>query len=161
LRGAVPYWIFSGVLPEVTLELRHGREAGVGSPADRAWLVTLLAKAEQMMGGHHRARQLMAVATTEWGEVDDEHERALGLGRYDEALEVHELIQLEERRTGRVGTMPTALQWLADAIDAARDAVSPEVVSRAAARAADVPVAQRASRVIELARQAGGAAAGR
>ena len=65
------------------------------------------------------------------------------------------------RRTGRVATMPTAVRWLADTIHAARDAVSPEAVCRAAARARDVPVAQRASRVIELARQADGTAAGR
>ena len=272
------YWIFAGVLPEVAEELRQGRNARVGSAADRAWLVTLLAKAEQMMGDHTRAQELMAVATAEWSQVDDEHERALGLGplswvlrwegqhedaialaresleilrrsgdwrlelrglvflahalansgdadateevlreatrlargdplweltpiyadcaqlrgdhfaalslyaeslawaisageshqimmdmrdvatslagigEYDQALEVHELIILEERRTGRVGTMPNAFQWLADAIGTARHAVTAEVASRATARAADVAVAHRASRVLELAR---------
>jgi hypothetical protein len=125
----------------------------------------------QLRGDHLAALSLYAESLTwasstgEWHQImmdmRDVATSMARIGRYDEALEVHELIQLEERRTGRVGTMPTALQWLADAIDAARDAVSPEVVSRAAARAADVPVAQRASRVIELARQAGGAAPGR
>jgi hypothetical protein len=75
-----------------------------------------------------------------------------GIGEYDQALEVHELIILEERRTGRVGTMPNAFQWLADAIGTARDAVTAEVASRATARAAEVPAAQRAGRVLELAR---------
>jgi hypothetical protein len=78
-----------------------------------------------------------------------------GIGKYDEALEAHELIRLEERRTGRVGTTPNTFQWLADAIGTARDAVTVEVALRAATRAADVPVPERANRVLELARRAG------
>jgi predicted ATPase len=240
------YWTFAGVLSEVAQELQASRESGVGSAADRAWIVTLLAKTEQMAGAHERAHELSAAATAAWDELEDRHERALGLGplswvlrwdgrheeaidlaresletlrcsgdwrlelrglvflahalanggdaeateavlgqaiplargdpqwelaaiqgdcaqlrgdhlaalalyaenlswssttreshqmlmdmrdiatelarlnRCEEAVEVHELVRLEEHRTGRVGTMPIALQWLADAITGAK-----------------------------------------
>jgi hypothetical protein len=75
------------------------------------------------------------------------------LGHSQTALEVFELLRLEERRTGRLGDMPTSIQWLGDAVATATQQVDPERAQRAAERARQVPEPERAARAIELAGQ--------
>lgn len=270
------YWVYVGVLSEVIAEFQHARDAGAGSAADRAWILTSLAKCVQLQGGAN-AVQLVYDALAEWQAVDDELERALAMGhvgwvlvwagRYDEtielqqaalevlrrsgdralilrglvflahafadqedvdatetvlqeadalaggdptweltavhadcahargdkitalnlyaeslawstttgeahqmlmdmrcvatelsglgagekALEVFELVRLEEERTGRTGNNSTLLRWFGDAQLAARKAVNSELAERAVARARGVPIAERAAYIIELA----------
>jgi hypothetical protein len=73
---------------------------------------------------------------------------------HESALEAYELTQLEERRTGRSSTAAVWVGWLAEATAAARTNLSAETVAAACARAANLDVAQRARRVIELAEAA-------
>ena len=74
-----------------------------------------------------------------------------GLGAGEKALEVFELVRLEEERTGRTGNNSTLLRWFGDAQLAARKAVNSELAERAVARARGVPIAERAAYIIELA----------
>jgi tetratricopeptide (TPR) repeat protein len=274
------YWVYGGVLSEVTEELDRARESAAGSAADRAWILTALAKCAQLQSVDVDAGELADQALVEWRAVDDELERALGLGhlswvvrweaRYDDAiaiadealtvlrrtgdrrltlrglvflahaysdsqdvqhteavlreadeladgdpvweltaihgdcewikgddlaalsqyaeslawtsttgeshqmlmdmscivpalarlghgepaLEVFELLRLERQRTGRPGDLPTAMVWLLEAVTAAHDQVSPATAERAAARARDVHVTNRAAHTIEVANRA-------
>jgi hypothetical protein len=269
--------VYGGVLSEVTEELDRARGCGAGSAAERAWLLTALAKCAQLQSVQLDAGGLADQALAEWRAVDDEVERALGLGwlswvvrweaRYEEAitmadesltvlrrtgdrrlilrglvflahayadsqdvehteavlreadeladgdpvwelaaihgdcewikgndhaalarygeslawtsttgeshqmlmdmgcivpslarlgygeaaLEVFELLRLERQRTGRPGDLPMAMVWLLDAGTAAHDQVGPEAAQRAAARAHEVPVTNRAAHTIEVA----------
>lgn len=271
------YWSYAGVLSEVREELTRARATSAGSPADRAWVTTLLAKAWQLAADFSSAAGLTAEAGLAWDEVSDQVERALGrnalswvvrwdarhddaiamaeeslqvlrgtgsdryalrgliflahaladsgdwrrtedvlreasvlsdgdpswelaaiygdcaewrgdpdgalalfaeslswtsttgeshqmlmdmsaiganlarVGRYEDALEVYELLRLEQRRTGRVGVVQAWSQSLEEAIGLARAAVPDDVARRATVRAAELPVASRAARVIALA----------
>ncbi len=73
------------------------------------------------------------------------------LGDGEAALEVFELVRLEEERTGRVGDLPTSVVWVVDARAAAEELVSPEAAQRARALAREVPADRRAEYAIELA----------
>ena len=44
------YWLHGGVLSEAAEEFAHARGSGAGSPAERAWIVTALAKIPQLKG---------------------------------------------------------------------------------------------------------------
>jgi predicted ATPase/DNA-binding winged helix-turn-helix (wHTH) protein len=271
------YWVYGGVLSEVTTELDRARASGAGAAAERAWLLTALAKCAQLTSVDYDARALADQALAEWAAVDDELERALGFGymswvlrweaRYDDAivlaaqslvvlrrtddprlilrglvflahayadtqdvesteailteaeeladadptwelaairgdcehgkgndiaalswwaesltwtgttgeshqmlmdiscitmslahlgagesaLEAFELLRLERARTGRPGGLPTAQIWLQEAVTEARQQVDQETAQRAAARAREVPVANRATHVIQVA----------
>lgn len=273
------YWVYGGVISETDEELRRARETRAGTAADRAWILTLLAKCAQLRETDDDADRLADQVMSEWAHVDDPLERALGLGpaswvlrwvsRYEEsaaaskealevlrrsgdplltlrglvfyahsladmqdldgtetvlreadelaagdpvweltaihadcahlrgdnlaaltlyaqslswtsttgeahqplmdlrclvtslvnagdsetALEVFELLRLEEQRTGRLGDMPISIQWLSEAVAAAKERVDPENAQRAAERAREVPEPERAARAIELAGQ--------
>jgi tetratricopeptide (TPR) repeat protein len=104
------YWVYSGVISEVAEELRRARDSGAGSPAERAWALTLLAKCVQLEGGENEACDLAERALTEWGAVDDELERALALPlvawvftwarRHEQAIALDEEALAILRRTG-------------------------------------------------------------
>ncbi|MBV9421472.1 MAG: winged helix-turn-helix domain-containing protein [Solirubrobacterales bacterium] len=270
------YWVYGGVLSEVTTELDRARASGAGTAAERAWLLTALAKCAQLTDVDYDVSALADQALAEWAAVDDELERALGLGymswvvrweqRYDDAiamaaeslavlrrtddrrlilrglvflahayadpqdvesteailteaeeladgdpswelaaihgdceqykgndvaaltwwaesltwtsttgeshqmlmdigcigdslarlgdgeaaLEVFELLRLERERTGRPGNLPTSQIWIQEAVAAACKQVDPKTAQGAAARARDVPVTNRAARVIQV-----------
>ena len=94
------YWVYGGVLSEVAEELRQGRDSGVGGAADRALILSVLAKCAQLEGAGSDPCELADAAVAEWREVDDEYERALGLpyvgwvltwaGRHDDAIALDE-----------------------------------------------------------------------
>ena len=78
------------------------------------------------------------------------------LGKAEAALEVYELLSLEEQRTGRVGDNP-AWDRVREDVTSACHGVDAGTVQRAASRARSVPIAERADRVIELAHAAASA----
>jgi tetratricopeptide (TPR) repeat protein len=93
--GLASYWVCAGVIAEAAEELQRARDSGAGSRADRAWILTLLAKCAQLSERNEGAGELADQVLAEWALVQDEHERALGLGavswvlrwasRYEEA----------------------------------------------------------------------------
>ena len=274
-----PYWSYAGVLSELAHELRRALESNAGSAAERAWIITILAKCAQLRRADEDSGQLTDQAISAWRSVDDERERALGLGplswvirwemgRNDEsiatarealailrrsddrrlilrglvflahaladaedvlgaeavlaeadelargdpvwelaaihadcehyrgdevraielyadslawtsttgeshqmmmdmrclvlclsslgqgepALEIQELLELEEERTGRVGGAAYYSKWFEDAVVAAREQVTADVAHGAAQRARQVPVTDRAAHAIKVAR---------
>lgn len=274
-----PYWSYAGVLSELAHELRRALESNAGSAAERAWIITILAKCAQLRRADEDSGQLTDQAISAWRSVDDERERALGLGplswvirwemgRNDEsiatarealailrrsddrrlilrglvflahaladaedvlgaeavlaeadelargdpvwelaaihadcehyrgdevraielyadslawtsttgeshqmmmdmrclvlclsslgqgepALEIQELLELEEERTGRVGGAAYYSKWFEDAVVAAREQVTADVAHGAAQRARQVPVTDRAAHAIRVAR---------
>jgi hypothetical protein len=78
----------------------------------------------------------------------------VNVGHSETALEVFELLRLEEQRTGRIGDMPISIQWLGEAVAAAKDRVNPQRARRAIERARQIPERERAARAIELAEHA-------
>jgi predicted ATPase/DNA-binding SARP family transcriptional activator len=144
------YWTWRGVLAEVDDELRRARDSGAGSLADRAWLVTLLAKLAQLGGDHDGARELMTTAIAEWRAVDDEQERALGLGplgwvvrwddRYDEGIALAREGLKILRRSGESRLVLRGLVFLAQALaDSGDFAGADGVLAEADALAAGDP----------------------
>jgi predicted ATPase len=93
-----PYLVYRGVISETREILDQARSCGAGTTAERAWVVTLLAKCEQMQDGGARAEVLTEEARGLWDQVDDPQERAIGLTnlswvlrwseRHDEALDL-------------------------------------------------------------------------
>jgi predicted ATPase/class 3 adenylate cyclase len=74
------YWIYQGVISEAEDELRTAVDSGEGSPAERAWVMTLLAKCLQLTGTGSDAVAPAEQALTAWRAVTDDTERAIGLG---------------------------------------------------------------------------------
>jgi predicted ATPase/DNA-binding SARP family transcriptional activator len=74
------YWIYRGVISEAQDELQTAFDCGEGSPAERAWVTTLLAKCRQLASNDDKAVDLVEQARQAWRQVADERERALGLG---------------------------------------------------------------------------------
>jgi predicted ATPase/class 3 adenylate cyclase len=273
------YWVYAGVLSELADELRRALESESGSEAERASMITILAKCAQLRHTDEDSGKLTDQAIAAWRSVDDERERALGLGplswvlrwepgraeeaiaaarealavlrRTDDrllilrglvflahaladtldvpateavlveadelaggdpiwelaaihadcesyrgddvralelyseslswtsttgeshqmlmdlrchvmclarlghgepALEIQELVRLEEERTGRIGDSPIYVQWFTDAVAVARDLVTPAIAQSAVERARAVPVTDRAAHAIGLAR---------
>jgi predicted ATPase/DNA-binding SARP family transcriptional activator len=144
------YWIWRGVLAEIDDELRRARDSGAGSLADRAWLVTLLAKVAQMGADHAEARKLTTQAIAEWRGVEDEQERALGLGplgwvvrwdaRYDEGIALaREGLEIL-RRSDESRLVLRGLVFLAQALADSGDVAGAEgVLAEADALAAGEP----------------------
>jgi predicted ATPase/class 3 adenylate cyclase len=136
------YWGFSGVLSEVAEELRHARESGAGSVPDRAMTLTLLAKFAQFSGAHDTVAQLADQALAEWRSVDDEHERAHGLGplswvfrwdeQYDEAVALAQESLEIYRRSGDRTLVLRGLVYLSHAMLDSRDFAATETVLREA-----------------------------
>ena len=75
-----PYWVYRGVVPEVSEELRHAFDSGLGAATHRAWTTTFLAKCIQLEGNHDTALELADQALTDWQAVEDEREYAFGTG---------------------------------------------------------------------------------
>jgi predicted ATPase len=133
-----PWWLYAGVLPEVTDELQHARDSGAGSRAERAWLLSTLAKIPQLAGLGRDAGALADQALAEWRAVDDEVERALGLehlswvvrweARYDEAIAMADEALAVLRRTGDRRLILRGLVFLAHAYADTQDVERTEAV---------------------------------
>ncbi|MDQ6817408.1 MAG: hypothetical protein M3018_08390, partial [Actinomycetota bacterium] len=131
------YWVYAGVLSEVVEELRRARESGAGSVADRAWILTLFGKAAQLQVAED-AVQLADQALVEWRSVDDEQERALGLGpvswvmrwdaRYDESIALAKESLEVLRRSGERRLIVRGLVFLAHALADSQDVDATEAV---------------------------------
>jgi hypothetical protein len=142
-----PYWVYGGVLSEVTEELNRARESAVGSPAERAWLVTALAKCAQIQTVDVDTVELVDEALAEWRAVDDAVERALGLGylswvvrweaRYDEAIAMADESLTVLRRTGDRRLILRGLVFLAHAYADSQDVDRTEALLTEADELAD------------------------
>jgi tetratricopeptide (TPR) repeat protein len=75
-----PYWVYRGIVPEVSEELSYALDSGLGSVAERAWISTFLAKCLQLEGNHDAARGLADQALANWRMLGDEREYAFGTG---------------------------------------------------------------------------------
>jgi predicted ATPase len=141
------YWVYGGVLSEVTTELDRARASGAGSAAERAWLLTALAKCAQLTSVDHDAGALADQALAEWAAVDDELERALGLGhmswvvrweaRYDDAIALAAESLTILRRTDNRRLILRGLVFLAHAYADTQDVESTEAVLTEAEELAD------------------------
>jgi predicted ATPase len=108
--GMACYWVYRGVIPEVTEELRQAIESSAGSPGERARCLTIQAQCLRLAGADNRALELAEHAYAEWQQVDDELERAMGygdlnwayrwLGRISEAVQMCEEALPILRQTG-------------------------------------------------------------
>jgi predicted ATPase/class 3 adenylate cyclase len=70
--------LYGGVLSELTDGLQQARDSGAGTPAERAKLVTALAKIYQLADDGSRSKEFADQALVEWEAVDDTVERAIG-----------------------------------------------------------------------------------
>jgi predicted ATPase/DNA-binding SARP family transcriptional activator len=132
------YWVYGGVLSEVAEELRRARESGMGSPADRATILALLAKCVQLEGAGSYACELAEQALAELRVVDDEQERALWLPyvgwvftwarRYDEAVALAEESLAIVRHSGDRKLILRSLVFLAHTLADKEDITRTEAV---------------------------------
>jgi tetratricopeptide (TPR) repeat protein len=142
--------------------LREADELAAGDPI---WeLAAIHADCAHLRGDDAAALRLFAESLSWTSTTGESHQMLMDLrslatslsrrGNGEAALEVYELLRLEEERTGRVGDMPISVLWLRQAITHAHESVGPDAARRAAARAGAVPATGRAERAIELAMQA-------
>jgi tetratricopeptide (TPR) repeat protein len=141
------YWVYGGVLSEITTELDRARASGAGSAAERAWLLTALAKSAQLTSVDYDAGALADQALAEWAAVDDELERALGLGyvswvvrweaRYDDAIALAAEALTVLRRTDDRRLILRGLVFLAHAYADTQDVESTEAILTEAEEIAD------------------------
>jgi predicted ATPase/DNA-binding SARP family transcriptional activator len=141
------YWVYGGVLSEVTEELERALSSGAGSAAERAWLLTARAKCIQLQSVDYDTRGLADQALAEWRAVDDEFERALGLsylswvvrweGRYDESIGLADESLTLLRRTDDRRLILRGLVFLAHAYADSRDIEHTEAVLSEADQLAD------------------------
>lgn len=132
------YWVYGGVLSEATTEFDRARASGAGSAAERAWLLTVLAKCAQLTSVDYDAAGLADQALAEWAAVDDELERALGLdylswvvrweARYDDAIALAAESLTVLRRTDDRRLILRGLVFLANAYADAEDVKSTEAI---------------------------------
>ena len=140
--GLAAYWVYRGVISEVSEEFRRARASGLGSRADRAWILTLLAKCAQFEADHGAAAQLVGQVRTEWESVEDEVQRAVGLqqlswvlrweSRYEEGIELAQEALAILRRTGDPNLLLRGLVYLAHALADAGDPDATEAVLKEA-----------------------------
>lgn len=141
--------------------LREADELAAGDPV---WELTAIhADCAHLRGDNLAALTLYAQSLSWTSTTGEAHQPLMDLrclvtslvnaGDSETALEVFELLRLEEQRTGRLGDMPISIQWLSEAVAAAKERVDPENAQRAAERAREVPEPERAARAIELAGQ--------
>jgi predicted ATPase len=145
--GLAAYWVYRGVISEVSDEFRRARASGLGSPADRAWILTLLAKCAQLEGDDNTAVQLVDEVQAEWDRVEDEVRRALGLqqvswvlrwaARYEEGIELAREALAILRQAGDRNFLLRGLVYLAHALADAGDPDSTEAVLAEARPLAD------------------------
>lgn len=142
------YWVYGGgVLSEVTTELERARASGAGSAAERAWLLTALAKCAQLTSVDYDAGAVADQALGEWAAVDDELERALGLDylswvvrwetHYDDAIALAAESLTVLRRTDDRRLLLRGLVFLANAYADAQDVKSAEAILAEAEELAD------------------------
>jgi predicted ATPase/class 3 adenylate cyclase len=132
------YWAYRGVLSEVTEELEWAWEGGAGIAADRAWVLTLLAKYAQLEADAGTSGQLADRLVAQWDTVDDKLERALGLvqvswvfaweDRLDEGIDIAREALAILRETGDQRLILRGLVRLAQALADADDAAGAEAV---------------------------------
>jgi predicted ATPase len=130
------YWAYRGVLSEVTGELEEAWESGTGTAADRAWILTMLAKYAQLRGDQQTSGRLADRLLAQWGYVDDEIERAHGLvavswvlsweSRLEEGISTAREALAIYRRTGDSRLILRGLAELAQALADAQDAPGAE-----------------------------------
>ena len=75
-----PYWVYRGIVSEVSAELRDAVASGCGSNTERAWISTFLAKCLQLEGSYDTAIELADQTLATWRTLDDEREFAYGTG---------------------------------------------------------------------------------
>ena len=137
-------------------------EADVLAAGDPMWELTAIhADCAQLRGDGAAALELYAESLSWTRTTGESHQMLMDLrcvaselselGAAAAAIEAFELVQLEEDRTGR--TLKAKLQWFDDARAAAVASASREEAERAAARAREIPVGDRATHAIELARR--------
>jgi predicted ATPase/DNA-binding SARP family transcriptional activator len=141
------YWVYGGVLSEATTEFDRARASDAGSAAERAWLLTALAKCAQLTSVDYDAAGLADQALAEWAAVDDELERALGLdylswvvrweARYDDAIALAAESLIVLRRTDDRRLILRGLVFLANAYADAEDVKSTEAILTEAEELAD------------------------
>lgn len=120
------YWLYRGIIVEATEELERARSSGSGERAERAWVLTLLAKCMQLRRRGEEANVLADEAMVAWSLVEDERERAIGLGdlnwvlrwssRFGEAKQLAEDSLLTLRGTGDRRLILRALVYLAQTL---------------------------------------------
>lgn len=120
------FWVYGGVLSEVTQEFSSARASGSGTTAERAWLATALAKCFQLARVRVDSDGLIDEALREWSAVEDEVERALGLqylswvirweARYQRAIAMADDALAVLRRTGDRRLILRGLVFLAHAL---------------------------------------------
>ncbi|MDQ6804861.1 MAG: winged helix-turn-helix domain-containing protein [Actinomycetota bacterium] len=143
------YWVYGGVLSEVTEELGRARASAAGSAAERAWFLTALAKCAQLQSVDVDVDpgELADHALAEWRAVDDEVERALGLGylswvvrwesRYGDAIAMAQESLAVLRGTADRRLILRGLVFLAHAYADSQDLAHTEAVLKEADKLAD------------------------
>jgi predicted ATPase/class 3 adenylate cyclase len=132
------YWSQRAVLSEATEELERAWASGTGTAADRAWILTLLAKYAQLRGDQETSGQLADQLLAQWSFVQDELERAHGLvpvswvlsweSRHDESIETAREALATLRKTGNRWLLLGGLIRLALSLADAKDASGAEAV---------------------------------
>jgi predicted ATPase/class 3 adenylate cyclase len=143
-----PYLVYRGVISETSEVLDQARASEAGTPAQRAWVVTLLAKCEQMQGNGARADTLSGEALDLWNQVPDDIERAVGFAdlswvlrwgqRFDDARRLMEQSLSSLRGSGDRRLILRGLVFMAHALaDMADVPATLAVVDEAAALAGE------------------------
>jgi hypothetical protein len=140
------YWAYRGVLSEANEELKYAWESGAGSRADRATVLTLLAKYAQLQGDQETAGRLSDRLVPEWDSVEDQLERAHGLvqvswvlaweDRFEEGIKTAREALALFRRTGDQRLILRGLVRVAQTLADAEDAAGAEAVLAEADRLA-------------------------
>jgi hypothetical protein len=165
LRGLV--WLAHSFADKQDVERTEAilEEADVLAGGDPSWeLAAIHGDCVEYRGDAGGAVRLFAENLSWSSTTGDSHQMLMDLrclainlsrlGARETALEVFELVRLEEARTGRTGFIPTAAEWLSEAYATARESVTAEAAEAAAARAQAVPASQRAAHALDLAREA-------
>jgi tetratricopeptide (TPR) repeat protein len=137
-------------------------EADELAQGDPIWeLAAIHADLAMERGDHARATELYAESLSWTSTTGESHQPLMDLrclaasvywlGDVEAALELLELVRLEEERTARIGDNPWLVNTFAPLRGAAQERAGREVVQAAAARAKQVAPPDRATRAIALA----------
>jgi hypothetical protein len=133
LAGGDPLWELAAIHADCA-EIRHDYLRGLELYAESLSWSRTTGEAHQML------MDLRAIGPN-----------MVALDHPEEALEVAEIVRLEEQRTGRMGDQAAWSAWIRGSIAAARDRVDTEAAERARVRARAVAETERAEHVIDLA----------